>query len=47
MVFSVESGFAQQADVARAFATSVHTIRRYEDCYADGGIAALGQDRRL
>ena len=29
MVFLVESGFAQQTDVARAFARSVRTVRRY------------------
>src|SRR5204863_160139 len=28
MVFLVESGFAQQTDVARAFARSVRTVRR-------------------
>ena len=37
MVFLVNSGFAQQTDVARAFAVSVRTIRRYQDRYADGG----------
>src|SRR5215813_226674 len=42
MVFLVNSGFAQQTDVARAFAVSVRTIRRYQDRYADGGMAALG-----
>jgi transposase len=42
MVFLVESGYAQQTDVARAFAVSVRTIRRYQQRYADGGMAALG-----
>jgi hypothetical protein len=30
MVFLVESGFAQQTDVAQAFARSVRTVRRYQ-----------------
>jgi transposase len=41
MVFLVESGFAQQTDVARAFSRSVRTIRRYQERYAAGGMAAL------
>jgi hypothetical protein len=44
MVFLVESGFAQQTDVARAFARSVRTIRRYRESYAHGGMAALGRE---
>ena len=44
MVFLVESGFAQQTDVARAFERSVRTIRRYQERYGDGGMAALGQE---
>jgi len=44
MVFLVNSGFAQQTDVARAFAVSVRTIRRYQERYADGGMAALGRE---
>jgi hypothetical protein len=43
MVFLVESGFAQQTDVARAFERSVRTIRRYQEHYGDGGMAALGR----
>ena len=42
MVFLVESGFAQQTDVARAFARSVRTVRRCQRRYAQGGMAALG-----
>src|SRR6202047_409001 len=42
MVFLVESGFAQQTDVARAFARSARTVRRYQGHYARGGMAALG-----
>ena len=44
-VFLVESGFAQQSDVARAFARSVRTIRRYQARYANGGMAALGREQ--
>src|SRR5262247_3449326 len=40
MVFLVNSGFAPQMDVARAFAVSVRTIRRYQERYADGGVAS-------
>src|ERR1700720_1031815 len=41
MVFLVESGFALQTEVARAFARSVRTVRRYQGRYAPGGMAAL------
>src|SRR6266566_1912527 len=44
MVFLVESGFAQQTEVARAFARSVRTVRRYQRRYAQGGMAALGRE---
>jgi transposase len=44
IVFLVASGFAQQTDVARAFARSVRTIRRYQERYAHGGMAALGRE---
>src|SRR5262245_47994984 len=44
IVFLVGSGFAQQTDVARAFARSVRTIRRYQERYAQGGMAALGRE---
>jgi transposase len=44
MVFLVQSGFAQQTDVARAFERSVRTIRRYQERYGDGGMAALGRE---
>jgi transposase len=43
MVFLVESGFAQQAEVARAFARSVRSVRRYQRRYSQGGMAALGR----
>lgn len=42
MVFLVESGFARQTDVARAFACSVRSVRRYQGRYAQGGMTALG-----
>jgi transposase len=45
MVFLVESGFAQQTDVARAFARSVRSVRRYQRRYAQGGMAALGREK--
>jgi len=44
MVFLVESGFAQQTEVARAFGRSVRTVRRYQGRYARGGMAALGRE---
>lgn len=43
MVFLVESGFAWQTEVARAFARSVRTVRRHQGRYAQGGMAALGR----
>ena len=43
MVFLVEAGFAQQTEVARAFARSERTVRRYQARYAQGGMAALGR----
>jgi hypothetical protein len=44
MVFLVESGFAQQTDVARAFARSVRSVRRYQGRYAQAGMAGLGRE---
>jgi transposase len=44
MVFLVQSGFAQQNEVARAFARSVRSVRRYQRRYAQGGMAALGSE---
>jgi transposase len=44
MVFLAESGFAQQTEVARAFACSVRSVRRYQRRYAQGGMAALGRE---
>jgi transposase len=45
MVFLVESGLAEQTDVARAFGRSVRTVRRHQRRYAQGGMAALGHER--
>lgn len=44
MVFLVESGFAQQTEVARAFERSERTVRRHQERYAQGGMAALGRE---
>ena len=44
MVFLVQSGFAQQTEVARAFACSVRSVRRYQRRYAQGGMAALSRE---
>jgi transposase len=41
MVFLVDSGFAQQNEVARAFGVSTRTVRRHQERYAEGGMAAL------
>jgi len=41
MVFLVDSGFAAQREVARAFVCSERTVRRNQQRYADGGMAAL------
>jgi hypothetical protein len=39
----VEQGWADQNDVARAFACSARTVRRDQRRFDDGGMAALGQ----
>src|SRR3989304_2302982 len=44
MVFLVETGFAQQTGVARAFARSERTVRRHQERYAQGGMVALGRE---
>ncbi len=41
MVFLADSGFAQQNEVARAFSGSTRTVRRHQQRYAEGGMAAL------
>src|SRR6516225_3699400 len=45
MMFLVDSGFAQQTEVARAFDRSVRSVRRYQRRYAQGGMAALGREQ--
>src|SRR6266478_4542243 len=44
MVLLVEAGFAQQAEVARAFRRSERTVRRHQQRYAQGGMTALGRE---
>ena len=41
MVLLVDSGFAQQNEVARAFSGSTRTVRRHQRRYGEGGMAAL------
>jgi transposase len=41
MVFLVDSGFAKQREVARAFGRAELTVRRHRRRYADGGMPAL------
>jgi hypothetical protein len=43
MVFLVESGFAQQMDVARAFGRSVRTVRRHQTRYVQGRRSVAGK----
>ena len=45
MVTLVESGYADQNDVARAFGYTVRTLRRDQARYDAGGLAALGRPR--
>lgn len=41
MVFLVDSGFALQREVAEAFGRSERTVRRHQERYSSGGMAAL------
>src|SRR5579863_1707262 len=43
MVSLVEQGWATQRDVARAFGYSERKVRRDQQRFQDGGLAALGQ----
>jgi len=43
MVMLVESGFAQQTEVARAFGKSERSVRRYEERYGQAGMGGLGR----
>jgi len=45
MVSLVELGWADQNDVAKAFGYSARTLRRYQQRFAEGGLAALGLPR--
>ena len=45
MVSLVEQGWADQNDVACAFGCSARKVRRDQQRYAEGGLAALGQPR--
>jgi transposase len=42
MVHLVEQGWARQQDVARVFCCSARTVRRDQQRFGDGGLAALG-----
>lgn len=43
MVLLVEAGYADQNDVARAFGHATRTVRRHQERFSQGGIAALGR----
>ncbi len=43
MISLVEQGWADQNDVARAFGYSVRTLRRQQQRFDEGGLAALGR----
>jgi len=43
MVSLVEQGWADQVEVARAFGCSSRTVRRHQERFAEGGLAALGR----
>src|SRR6185503_6492131 len=43
MVSLVEQGWADQIEVARAFACSVRTLRRHQRRFEEGGLVALGR----
>jgi prepilin-type processing-associated H-X9-DG protein len=43
MVMLVECGWAQQMEAARAFSCDVRTVRRAQQRFEDGGLAALGR----
>jgi len=45
MVTLVEQGWADQIDVARVFGRSARTVRRYQQRFETGGLAALSQPR--
>jgi transposase len=43
MVMLVESGFAQQTEVAQAFGRSERSVRRYQERYGQAGMSGLGR----
>jgi DNA-binding CsgD family transcriptional regulator len=43
MVMLVESGFAQQIEIAQAFSISERTVRRHQQRYAHAGMVGLGR----
>jgi len=45
MVTLVETGYAHQNDVARAFGYTSRTLRRYQQRFEEGGLQALGRSR--
>lgn len=45
MISLVEQGWADQNDVARAFGCAARTIRRQQERFDEGGLAALGRKR--
>jgi len=45
MVSLIEQGWSDQNDVARTFGYSSRTVRRYQERFDDGGLAALGRPR--
>lgn len=44
MVSLVEQGWANQIEIARAFACSARTVRRHQRRFESGGLAALGHE---
>jgi DNA-binding CsgD family transcriptional regulator len=45
MITLVDTGYADQADVARAFGYTSRTLRRYQQLFQEGGLRALGRSR--
>lgn len=43
MVSLIEQGWADQNDIARTFGYSARTVRRHQQRFQDGGLAALGR----
>jgi transposase len=45
MVLLVEQGWAEQVEVAKAFGCTARTVRRFQERFEAGGLAALGRSR--